>query len=762
MKSQSDSTRSAADAALPDDPRLMEAVQEYHRRLEAGERPQRQELLGRYADIARPLAECLDGLDLLHNVPLSAGRAGAAPPARQELPSEPLGDFRIVRELGRGGMGIVYEAVQMSLGRRVALKVLPFAATLDAKHLQRFHNEATAAAQLHHTNIVPVYYVGCERGVNFYAMQLIDGLSLATVIEQVRLRAHQPESRRDSPSARLLPRTQVDPPSTAAPVPDAQAKESLASTLGSKRSQGETVSRFSLALSTQRSDKHAEYFRAAARLMLQAAEALEHAHEGGIVHRDIKPANLLVDGQGRLWVTDFGVAQFHAQPGITQTGDLIGTLRYMSPEQASGQRVLLDHRTDVYALGATLYELATLEPIFPGQNRAELLHQILHDEPRLPRAVDPTVPVELETIILKAVSKSPAERYDTARAFAADLQRYLDDKPILARRPTLIERARKWSRRHPAVLATAVVLLILSTAGLLISNWLIAREQGRTQAALKNEKQRAAEARRALDLLVAVSEEQLADYPHLQSVRRRLLETALTYYQDFIDAHGGDPAAQAELEAEKKRVRSILDELATLQGIHLIALATDPDVHKDLKLADVQRSQLTELDERSREQRAAHFRDKRDLAPEARRQKFYELAKAQEAALGEILQPAQLVRLRQIELQLQGPRAFHDSYAVEALKLTPEQRRQIRSLREETVAVLFTSAPEKGRPGEGLKREQIEQLHKQEVARIVALLSPEQQERWQELTGAPFEGGPRLGGFGSKKSFGTRKGNEPR
>ena len=158
--------------------------------------------------------------------------------------------------------------------------------------------------------------------------------------------------------------------------------------------------------------------------MVQAAEAVEYAHQSGIVHRDIKPANLLVDIHNRLWITDFGLAQFQASTGLTQSGDLLGTLRYMSPEQASGTKVL-DHRTDVYSLGATLYELATLEPIFPGRNRQELLHQIINEEPRQPSALEKSVPVELETIILKAVSKNLSDRYNTAQELADDLQSIL-------------------------------------------------------------------------------------------------------------------------------------------------------------------------------------------------------------------------------------------------------------------------------------------------------------------------------------------------
>jgi hypothetical protein len=190
---------------------------------------------------------------------------------------------------------------------------------------------------------------------------------------------------------------------------------------------------------------------------VQAAEALEHAHQQGVLHRDIKPANLLVDGRGHLWVADFGLAQRQSQPGLTLTGDLVGTLRYMSPEQALAKHVLVDHRTDVYSLGVTLYELVTLVPAFPGRDRQEMLRQIAFEEPRPPRRLNPATPAELETIILKALGKNLSERYGTAQELADDLERYLKDEPIRARRPSLVMRLRKWARRHQPVVVTAMV-----------------------------------------------------------------------------------------------------------------------------------------------------------------------------------------------------------------------------------------------------------------------------------------------------------------
>ncbi|HZN56838.1 MAG TPA: tetratricopeptide repeat protein, partial [Planctomycetota bacterium] len=323
-----------------------------------------------------------------------------------------LGDYRIHREAGRGGMGVVYEAEQVSLGRRVALKILPFAAVLDPKHLERFRNEAHAAALLHHTNIVPVFSIGCERGVHFYAMQFIDGHSLQRVIEDLRRR--------------------------------------------SKKDRGATTA-------------SRAFFRTVAKLGLQAAEALRHAHEKGIVHRDIKPSNLILDRQRNLWVTDFGLARIEGSQSLTLTGDLLGTLRYMSPEQAATSKAPVDHRTDIYSLGLTLYELITLKYAFPGDDRRLMLQQISNEEPPRPSKLNRGLPADLETIVLKAMAKDPNQRYESARRLAEDLKRFLAGRPILAKRPALVTRAFKWCRRHKLVVGTAAAVLVaLLSLGTLI------------------------------------------------------------------------------------------------------------------------------------------------------------------------------------------------------------------------------------------------------------------------------------------------------
>jgi len=454
-------------------------VDEFLERLGRGERPDAEEYARRYPRLATVFRHILPALQVIH---LSADHRRAAEAAEIE-PERPLGDFRIESEIGRGGMGVVYEAVQISLGRRVALKVLPFAAALDAKQLQRFKNEAQAAAHLHHQNIVPVYAVGCERGVHYYAMQFIDGQTVAALILELRQLAGK-----DDRGSRIEDREAMTTAQRPVPAKQPDTREDH----GPK---AETSPRLSL---SSIFDPRSCFFRTVARLGVQTAQALEHAHSLGVVHRDIKPANLLVKGEPgalgpgvHLWVTDFGLAHCQSQAGLTMTGDLLGTLRYMSPEQALAQPAGVDHRTDLYSLGATLYELLTLEPAFDGRDRQELLRQIAFEEPKAVRRVNEAVPAELETIVLKAMAKSPQERYATAQELADDLGRFLNDEPIRARRPTLVQRTRRWGRRHRPVVWSAAAALLMTLAVLAGSVGWVMRDRTAQQAKIAIEVQAA-------------------------------------------------------------------------------------------------------------------------------------------------------------------------------------------------------------------------------------------------------------------------------
>jgi len=444
-----DETQRERSPSSEGDPRLTLALDEYLAALRSGPRPNRAAFLGRHPEIAEALDACLDALEFIQSAAFEEPRDGPDPPHEWSTPAATLlGDFRIIRELGRGGMGIVYEAEQVSLTRRVALKVLPFGSSIDPRRLRRFQIEAQAAAHLNHPHIVPIFVVGSDHGVNYYAMRFIEGQTLADVVRGLRN------------SARV---------------------ERPAGDGGATVDAGPAAGLVAPPLASGSSFPHASRasFRVIARLGLQAAEALDHAHSLGVIHRDIKPANLMVDDHGAIWVTDFGLARFEAAAGPTRSGDLIGTIRYMSPEQASAGGGLVDQRTDIYSLGATLYELTTLRPAFDGQNREELLRKLVERDPAPPRKFEPALPRDLETIILKAMATEPSSRYTTAQELADDLKRFLADEPVRARRPGVAERMARWAKRHRTAVATASATLILAAsvaAGLL---WLENRKTSR-------------------------------------------------------------------------------------------------------------------------------------------------------------------------------------------------------------------------------------------------------------------------------------------
>jgi eukaryotic-like serine/threonine-protein kinase len=494
---------------------VAQAADEYLEQLTRGETPDLSEYALRYPQVASVLPQVLPVLRMFQS--LAPGNdSEAGPPA---APGN-LGEFQLIREIGRGGMGVVYEAKQVSLGRRVALKVLPTVAGADTKQLARFQIEAQVAAALHHPHIVPIFAVGCDQGVHYYAMQLVEGRCLAAVMAERRsaeAAANEGSGLASEPLGKIPPLE-------------------------------------------------------AAGLAIQAARALEHAHALGVLHRDIKPANLLVDPDGHLWVTDFGLACFQGIRDLTASGDLLGTLRYMSPEQASGGRIL-DARTDVYSLGATLYEMLTGRPAFPGNDRQELIRQINGNEPIAPRKLDPSIPRDLETIVCKAMAKEPERRYATALALSLDLGRFCADCPILARRPTLAGRLARWSRRHRRATAAAAAILFAATLLCTAGMAMLWREHRQTLAALSRAESARASEREALLFTFASSDQitarALARITESNKTSpdaerdREFCRKALVYYEDIAARYDHDPSMRGITAATYHRIgfiRTILRE----------------------------------------------------------------------------------------------------------------------------------------------------------------------------------------------------------
>lgn len=517
---------------------LAQALQEYQAALEAGQPPDRRGFAARFPELGDQLEDYLAGLEFI---------AAAAPAIRQaerDASDEAdgvidfgvlrqIGDFRLLRQIGRGGMGVVYEALQISLGRRVALKVLPSASALDCKQLQRFKNEAHAAAQLNHRHIVPVYAVGCDNGVHYYAMQFIDGHTVADAIHAVR---HSQGGKSHEP---------VGGATTVCPVPVDGGPPQPAGPDGLHVADTDFPGRLP---STEHSAHGASYFRAVARLGLQAAEALEHAHQLGVIHRDVKPANLLLDAQGQLWVTDFGLARLAGSDGLTVSGVLLGTIAYMSPEQALARHGLVDQRTDVYSLGATLYELATLEPPFTGQDRQELLRKIAFEEPRPPRRVNRSIPADLETILLKALAKEPAARYLSAQELADDLARFLHDEPVRARRPTAAQKAAKWARRHRSVVVGIVGTTIAAMLGLADSTYLFWRGKVETEEQRRRAEARSEVARQAVDDMYDQAQRWLYWEPWMVAEQNPFLDRTAALYEGFA----GEPILEGTTGSRRR------------------------------------------------------------------------------------------------------------------------------------------------------------------------------------------------------------------
>ncbi len=614
---------------------VLELAEEFLDRYRKGERPALKEYIDRHPALADEIREVFPAMAMMEKIALAehsleGDPTGEAPVA---LPGmiEQLGDYRLLREVGRGGMGVVYEAEQVSLGRQVALKVLPPQMLRDVRTRRRFEREARAAARLHHTNIVPVFGVGEHGETPYYVMQFIQGQGLDAVLDELkRLRAGadpiptgaaRSANGRDVSAAdfaRSLLTGRYDGrdagPTGAEDGPPPTVEVTAIGDLAPGPGVSPSPSSSTLSLPTGEARgkaRRSTYWQGVARIGARVADALEYAHKQGIVHRDVKPSNLLLDTLGTVWVTDFGLAKADDQQDLTHTGDILGTLRYMPPEAFEGKS---DHRGDVYSLGLTLYELLAFRPAFGERDRGRLVHQVTTEEAPPLGSVNPEVPRDLETVVHKAIDRDPAHRYATAGAMAADLQRFLDDEPIQARRQTHLEQYRRWARRNPgiAILGAALtaVLMIATAASLVVAGRMArlaedqasaasaaelaagvarlsaeeaelarrreaeqrgdaekARGQAENSAREADAQRRQSEAnfgraRRAVDnFFTKVSETQLLRTPGLQPLRLELVESTLKFYEEFLKERADDPTLRSELLATRLRVGKIMAEL---------------------------------------------------------------------------------------------------------------------------------------------------------------------------------------------------------
>jgi serine/threonine protein kinase/WD40 repeat protein len=537
-----------------------------------GERPSLEEYAARCPDRADEIRELFPAFVELEQLKpvVQAGADSHVRPPPSPAPSAPsaaphperLGDYRILRMIGQGGMGVVYEAERQSLKCRVALKAMNPRFRSDETALRRFQIEASSAARLHHTNIVQVFDFGEEDGICYYAMQFIAGVALSEVLTEVRrLRAAavaatakatatDPESNGQStePAEGTLPAVthglmtgryaagpatagEPDPAATvdisdgrtnqasfsaagATPVPTAGspdlARPSAIRSAGPGAARRNTDGSAGLS-DTQQSltagphpaadprgtvdsasgsgsssfagQPHLVYFREIARIGAQVADALDYAHRQGIIHRDIKPSNILLDAQGNAWVTDFGLAKLGEGQDLSKSHDLIGTLRYMAPERFRGVN---DRRGDIYALGATLYEMLALRPAFPERDQVQLIEQIVRQTAAPLRQLDRRIPRDLETIVHRVLSKEPKDRCENAADLRDELRRFLEGRPTRWRRVGPLEQFRRWCKRNP-VLAAASILAAISTTLLAIGSTIAAWTYSNQVVALKYE-----------------------------------------------------------------------------------------------------------------------------------------------------------------------------------------------------------------------------------------------------------------------------------
>ena len=545
---------------------VVELAEEFLERYRKGERPPLREYIQRHPELASEIKEVFPAMAMMENIAVAdeslEERRQESARGQRKPELKQLGDYRIIREVGRGGMGVVYEAEQVSLGRYVALKVLPHKALANEKTKRRFAREAKAAAKLHHSNIVPVFGVGEHDGLPYYAMQFIQGLSVDLVLEELKrlkdrggdmgqvaslqMSGPTPNTPHRELSAADIARSLLTGEFQPAAAPSAAGEEtsegvSDGADAGTSSSANRVQPASSASLATSSGSialpgqsvttrvplgKRKTYWYSVAQTGAQVADALEYAHKQGIIHRDIKPSNLLLDTSGTIWVMDFGLAKTDEQ-GLTHAGDVVGTLRYMPPEAFDGKA---DGRGDIYSLGLTLYELLAFRPAFDEKDRNRLIKKLTTEEPVRLNRLNRDVPRDLVTIVHKAIARDPAHRYRTPAEMAEDLKRFMEDRPVHARRVSDSERLWRWCRRNPltASLVAGIVLTFLVGFAGVFWQWRAAEAAREDE---KNERRRADAARRGAESAAdeANQAREEADHARVAAEKSQTAAEAETY-----------------------------------------------------------------------------------------------------------------------------------------------------------------------------------------------------------------------------------------
>jgi eukaryotic-like serine/threonine-protein kinase len=601
---------------------------EYMERLRHGECPSIDEYAARQPELAEEIRELFPTIAATERLKARQAQSSDGRASLGAARLERLGDFRIIREIGRGGMGVVFEAEQESLGRRVAVKVLPRQVLLDEKHLKRFEREARIAANLHHTNIVEVFGVGEQDGFHYYVMQHIRGVGLDAIIARLAKLARRGASELPEQAT-----TSTSPRADEAALAEAAVRHLLGG-------EGAPGSEGGLGVA---------YWQSVARIGLQAADALAYAHGQGVLHRDIKPANLLLGSECSVWLTDFGLAKAAQSDDLSLSRDIVGTLRYMSPEQFRGKP---DYRSDIYSLGLTLYELLALRPAYEETDQSRLIQRISQGPPPPPGAANPGIPRDLETIILKAVNHDASQRYQSAAAMADDLRCFLEDQPIRARRVGAVERLGRWCRHNPSLAAlTGATMFLLVLVAVVASVGYI-----RTRNALRGEELERARAETNAGLAVEALDRMFERFsptrmrvlpqaslegtqgdsgvapssPMLSKEAAALLEEMLPFYDRLAQQTGKDDKLRARTAEANRRVGDIRQRLgqfddavkAYRQAIALYqelraGLPTDPTLKLQVAQIENELGRLYASRRKTADARQCHLAALKLLEPDA-------------------------------------------------------------------------------------------------------------------------------------------------